>query len=77
MLILLRSGEGALLQAYGEDQRYLQIPALSWEIIFAREWVVEWCPALFWGSHGQEMLIYYSIFVQLNLILLPNHIIRY
>ena len=32
MLILLRSGEGALLQAYGEDQRYLQIPALSWEI---------------------------------------------
>ena len=38
MLKLLRSGdEGALLQAYEEDQRYLQhtrrisIPALSWE----------------------------------------------
>ena len=56
---LLRSGdEGALLQAYEEDQRYLQhtrrvsIPALSWESIIAREINLPWVcgetnPALF------------------------------
>ena len=51
MLKLLPSGdEGALLQAYEEDSEEISsIPALSWEIIIAREWDCgEINPALFW-----------------------------
>jgi len=73
---LLRSGdEGALLQ-FMKKVKETSIPALSWEILLPESESVEWCPALFWGFHDQEMLIYYSIFVQLNLILAPNQIIR-
>ena len=75
MLKLLRSGdEGALLQAYEEDQRYLQFQPCHGRLLLPGNESVDWCPALF--SHDQEMLIYYSIFVQMNLKLLPNHKIR-
>ena len=77
MLKLLRSSDGvALLQAYEEDQRYLQFQPCHGRLLLPGSESVEWCPALFLGSHDQEMLIYYSIFVQMNLKLLPNHIIR-
>ena len=76
MLKLLRSGnDGALLQACKEDQKISSIPALSWRILPGSE-IVEWCPVPLLDSHDQEMLIYNSIFVQMNLKLLPNHIIR-
>ena len=47
MLRLLRSGdEGALLQAYEEDPRYLQFQPCHGRLLLGSEFV-EWCPALF------------------------------
>ena len=64
MLKLLRSGdEGALLQAYEEDQRYLQFQPCHGRLLLPGSESVEWCPALFWGSHDQEMLIYFIVFL--------------
>ena len=54
MLKLLRSGdEGALLQAYEEDQRYLQFqPGLGEYYQGVRLW--EWCPRPLLDSHDQR-----------------------
>ena len=79
MLKLLRSGdEGALLQAYEEDQRYLQFQPCHGRLLLPGSESVEQrkMSRHLLNSHDQEMLIYYSIFVQFNLKLLPNHIIR-
>ena len=76
MLKLLRSGdEGALLQACEEDPRYLQFQPCHGRLLPGSEFVEQFSRPLL-DSHDQEMLIYNSIFVQMNLKLLPNHIIR-
>ena len=77
MLKLLRSGdEGALLQAYEEDQRNLQFQPCHGRLLLPGSEFVEQFSRPLLDSHDQEMLIYNSIFVQMNLKLLPNHIIR-
>ena len=48
MLKLLRSGDGvALLQAYEEDQRYIQFQPCHGRLLLPGSESVEWCPALF------------------------------
>ena len=63
MLKLLRSGEKGPYCKYGEDQRYLPIPALSWELCQrvscgVNKAFVAVVPPSTGDSHGQEMLIY-------------------
>ena len=64
MLRLPRSGGDWPTAACEEDQRYsVSSPVMGgFDLVY---------------SHDEDMLIYYSIIVQLNLKHLPNHIIRY
>ena len=75
-LLLLRSGsDGALLQVYEEDTRYLQFQPCHGRLLPGSEFVEQFSRPLL-NSHDQEMLIYNIIFVWMNLKPLPNHIIR-